>query len=983
MKRRVQMLRMVYLLLMFVFPFSVFAQETISGKVTDAADGSSIPGATVLIKGTTSGTTTGIDGTYSLKVKSGQTLAFSFVGYETLEVIVSDQKVINVQLKSKSTSLNEVVVIGYGAVKKSDATGSVTSVSAKDFNRGSITTPQELLMGKTAGVVISNPTGAPGSAATIRIRGGSSLNASNDPLIVVDGVPIDNGTVSGNSNFLSFINPNDIETFTVLKDASATAIYGSRASNGVIIITTKKGTKGKTSINYNGSVSLSVPTAFLDVYSGDEIRNIAFEHKDLFGASSFEKLGSTNTNWQKEIFRTAVSTDHNLSVMGAVLSLPYRVSVGYTNQQGILKNTDMNRITGALNLNPTFLNNSLKVNLNAKGMHTNNNYGSDGAVGNAINMDPSQVIKDGNEVSAGYFQWNNYGSNLGTPNPVEQAMEADNKSVVNRFIGNIEFNYTFPFLKDLGAVLNLATDYTKSDGHNNRPVTSPSTLTAPYVNGRFNDYSAEATNKLLDFYFKYNKSLSEIKSKIEATAGYSYQKFTYENYSYTYQLIDEAHPYQKPTDSASHFDPNLVLVSFFGRLNYTFADNYLLTFTLRDDGSSRFNADNRWGLFPSAAFAWKIKDAFLPDAKNLSDLKLRLGWGKTGQQDIGGRLPYMPLYNVSSPGSYYYIDGQYIPTLRPAAYDPKIKWEETTTINAGVDFGFMDGKISGSFDIYKRTTEDLLNSVEIPTGSNFSNRLYTNVGTLENKGCELTLNAIPVSTKDQTLNLSLNLTYNVNKITQLTFSDDESYKILYGDAFTGIKQVTMVGYAGYSFFVNKQVYDSDGNPIEGLYEDLSGKGGVVNGDNDDKYIYHNPTPDYLMGFSARYNYKGFDASLSARGSIGNYVYNAVAAGASYDQMYQIGYWHNEPKYLDDTKFVKRQFTSDYFVENASFLKIDNATVGYNFGYDKNKTYRLSFTVQNALTFTKYSGIDPEVNGGIDNNFYPRPRTFMVGFSLGL
>ena len=961
----------------------VFGQQVrVSGTVTDAADRQTLPGVNVVVKGTLTGAITGIKGEYSLMANPGDVLVFSFIGYVPLEVPVGNETVINVALRTDVTALEEVVVIGYGSVKKGDATGSVSAISSKDFNKGAITSPQDLLVGKSAGVVITNAGGAPGSGATIRVRGGSSLNASNDPLVIIDGVPIDNNNVSGSSNILSFVNPNDIETFTVLKDASATAIYGSRASNGVILITTKKARAGSAlSVSYDGSVSVANAIAFVDVFSGDEIRKLALEKSGLFGIDNLNLLGTQNTNWQKEIFRPAVSNDHNLSFTGSVKSLPYRVSVGYTDQNGILKNTDMQRITGSLNLNPTFLNDALKVNVNLKGMNTHHNFGETGAIGSAVNMDPTQVIKDWNTRSADYFQWANYGANLGTANPVEQALAADNRSLVQRLIGNVQLDYALPFLSGLRANLNLATDYSDSNGHNNRPVTSPSVLTAPLY-GKLTDFNGTNYNNLLDFYLNYNKDLASVNSVIDVTAGYSWQHFKREGDNYTRSIVDATHPYQK-SDSSSYVTENY-LVSFFGRVNYTLADKYLLTFTLRDDGSSRFAEKNRWGLFPSAAFAWKLKDeSFLRDVDAVTDLKLRLGWGVTGQQDIGNDYPAQALYRESSEGSYYYIDGKYIPTLRPDAYDPDIKWEETTTMNIGLDFGFVNDRITGSFDIYKRVTDDLLNSVTVSSGSNFSNTLLTNVGSLENKGAELSLNFIPVSRNDMHLTVGFNATYNVNEITKLLLTDDPSYiGILYGEAMTGQKQVTRVGHPSYSFFVNRQVYDVNGKPIEGLYVDESGEGGVVNGDNADKYIYHNPVADFLLGLSARFEYRDFDFSATARGSIGNYVYNQIAAGASYDQMQQIGYWKNFTRALDQTDFVKRQFTSDYFVENASFLKLDNVSAGYNFG----KLFgtvgaRVSFTVQNALILTKYSGLDPEVPGGIDNNFYPRPRTFMLGIGL--
>lgn len=949
-------------------------QSVFSGKVTDSSSGEALPGVSIVVKGTTNGTISNFDGDFTLSVNRGDVIQFSFIGYKTQEIAAQGQQALRVALVVDTEQLDEVVVIGYGQIKKSDATGAISTVSSKDFNKGAITSPQDLLMGKSAGVVITTAGGAPGSGATIRIRGGSSLNASNDPLIIIDGVPIANDNISGSSNFLAFVNPNDIETFTVLKDASSTAIYGSRASNGVILITTKKGKVGSAMrISYDGNTSVSSATKFMDVYSGDEIRQIAYDHKDLFGADSFTKLGNQNTNWQKEIYRDAISHDHNLSVSGAYKTLPYRVSIGYTDQNGILKNTDMKRMTASVSLDPSFFDGTLKVNINAKGMNTDTNFGDTGAVGSAINMDPSKPVMDGNAASAGYFQWANYGASLGTPNPVEQLMAADNKSNVKRVIGNIQFNYQLPFIPELRANLNLATDYAESTGHNNRPKTSPSVLTDPTV-GRTSNYTGKNQNDLLDFYLNYTKTLDQINSKVDATAGYSWQHFQREGMNYRKGV----------TDSISPFITENQLVSFFGRLNYTLAERYLLTLTLRDDGSSRFAKGNQWGLFPSAAFAWKIKDeSFLKNVKAVSDLKLRLGWGVTGQQDVGNDYPAQAKYRSSSPGNYYPINGVFLPTLRPDAYDPDIKWEETTTQNIGLDFGFIDDRISGSLDVYNRVTNDLLNEVTVPTMSNFSNRLLTNVGSLENKGVEFTLNLIPVSLKDMSLNLGFNVTYNENKITKLLSNDDPNYiGILYGDGMTGQKQVTRVGYPPYSFFLNKQVYDANGNPIEGMYVDLSGEGGTVNGDNADKYLFKNPVADVLLGFSARFNYKNFDISASTRASIGNHVYNQVDAGSSYDQMYQIGYWKNFPTYLSDTKFVKRQFTSDYFVDNASFFKLDNVSAGYNFDnlFDK-MTARLSFTVQNVLTITNYKGIDPEVAGGIDNNFYPRPRTFMLGINL--
>ena len=955
----------------------------VKGKIVDG-DGLPLIGANVVVKGTTNGTITNIDGEYFIqKVPTGeQTLVTSFIGYaneeQVVNVIAGQTATVNFTLIEDIAQLDELVVIGYGKVKKEDATGSVSVVSAKDFNQGNITSPQDLIVGKSAGVVITSDGGAPGSGATIRIRGGSSLTASNDPLIIVDGVPMSENNVGGSSNPLSIINPNDIETFTVLKDASATAIYGSRASNGVILITTKKGKAGKPlSVTYNVSASVQMPISFVDVYTGDEFRAIADEQSAIFDPTLYDLLGTENTDWQKEIFRTSLSHDHSLSLSGAYKFLPYRFSVGYTDQQGILENTDMQRVTSSVSLNPTFFDDALKVNVNAKVMSTNHNYGDEGAIGSAVSMDPTQSINDTMPGLDGYFQWQAYGANLGTPNPVQQALGADNQSDVLKFIGNVQLEYALPFLPELKANLNLATDYANGQGHNNRTATSPNTLLGEYVAGRINTYENINTNHLLDFYVNYNKELGM--HSLDITAGYSWQHFTRETSSNTLSVVDTV----VPALYDESFNENY-LVSFFGRANYGLFDRYLLTGTIRYDGTSRF-ANNPWGVFPSAAFAWKInKESFMENVAVVSDLKLRLGWGVTGQQNVNENYyAGQAIYTEASEGSYYMINGKFLPTLRPDAYDPDIKWEETTTQNIGFDFGFMEDRITGTFDLYNRVTKDLLNTVTIPSGSNFSNTVLTNVGSLENNGYEIAINAVAVSKPDVSLNIGLNFTHNTNKVTKLLLTDDPEYiGILYGSAFTGTNQVTRVGYPAYSFFVNQQLYDVNGNPIEGLYVDLSEEGGTVSGDNNDKYILHNPAPDYLLGFSFRFSYKDFDLSGSARANIGNYVYNGVAAGASYDQMQQIGYWKNMPVALSDTRFVERQFTSDYFVENASFFRFDNISAGYNLNDIIDKAdLRVNFTVQNVLTITKYSGLDPEVNGGIDNNFYPRPRTFTLGLSL--
>jgi TonB-linked SusC/RagA family outer membrane protein len=987
-------MKAIWFLFFALLTLSVTAQEkTITGKVTDRS-GLPIPGVSVIVKGNTGATVTGtvtdMDGKYTIKATPDvKILYYSFVGMKPGTETINSRSVINVVLDEEVVAVGDVVVIGYGTVKKSDVTGAVTTVTSKDFNKGAITSPQDLIVGKSAGVVITSNSGAPGAGATIRIRGGSSLSATNDPLIIVDGVPLDSRTISGMGNPLASVNPNDIETFTVLKDASATAIYGSRASNGVILITTKRGKVGSAlKITYDGNVSVASPVKYADVYSGDEFRKMAWDHKNLYDVAGFARLGQENTNWQKEIFRTAVSTDHNISLSGATKTMPYRVSVGQTMQNGILTNTDMNRTTVSVGADPTFFEDHLKVTVNAKAMNIDNNYGNTDAIASAVSMDPTKPVRNGNSRYGGYYTWTIDGTPNGQEtafgsNPVAQANLRDNKANGKRIIGNVQVDYKFKMVPGLRANLNAGLDLTKTKGHDNTDTIA--SWQRRGVWGQKRDYNGKYSNKLLDFYFNYNKDLKSISSKIDVTAGYSWNHFWRDEDRLQVSIIDAKHPRVPASDSASTATESY-LVSFFGRMNYTLFERYMLTVTIRDDGSSRFAKANRWGLFPSAAFAWKIKDeSFLRDVNAVSDLKLRLGWGVTGQQNIlDNDYPAQAQYRGSLRGYSYQFGNNFLQTLRPNAYDENIKWESTTTQNAGLDFGFVNNRITGSIDVYKRVTDDLLNKVAIPNGSNFSNVLLTNVGSMENKGAEFSLNVKPISTKDQDLTIGFNISYNENKITKLLRTDDPNYIGIPtgGGIYSGNSQIQQVGSPLNSFFVNKQVYDANGNPVEGVYVDLSGKGGAVNGIDKNKYTYKSPAAKYLMGLSARYAYKNFDIGASSRISIGNYVYNAVASGASYDIRYALGYWANAPKFLEDTKFVTRQPYSDYFVQNASFFKLDNLNAGYNIdNIMKNVNARVSFTVQNVFTITKYNGIDPEVDGGVDNNFYPRPRSFILGVNL--
>jgi TonB-linked SusC/RagA family outer membrane protein len=843
-----------------------------------------------------------------------------------------------------------------------------------------MTSPQDLIVGRVAGVSVVSNSGAPGSGSTIRIRNGSSLNASNDPLIVIDGFPVDNASPGGLANPLATLNPNDIETFTVLKDASATAIYGSRASNGVIIITTKKGKQGKLQLGYNGNLSVSTPAKYLDVMDGNEYRALVNKMAETgasgINAAAVAKLGTANTDWQKEIFRTAVSHDHLVSASGAVKNFPYRVSYGFTDQQGILKNTSVNRHSLNINLTPTFLNGDLRVTLSAKGSVINSEFGEAGAVGNAISFDPTQPVRDGNETYGGFFSWLSKGANSGNSNPVAQVEQTSNNGVGHRFIGNAQFDYVLPFFRDVTATLNLGMDKTSTNGYNRVPLNAGFQHATGVLNGRDNTYGAENKSELLDFYLKYNKEIND--HKIDMTAGYGWQHFYREEGSDNVSTTDTSRFQAK----GEYF-----LVSFFGRLNYSYKGKYFLTGTVRQDGTSR--TKDHWGTFPSAVIAWQLKEeSFLSGIEAISNLKLRAGWGITGQQDVGTNwYPYLAVYRRSDDEGQYQLGDKFYYTQRPQPYDANFKWELTTTYNVGLDFGLFNDVVSGSVEYYQKDTEDLINYIQIPPGVNFSNFLTTNIGSMRNKGIEVTLNASLIDRADLKWTFGTNFTSISSEITKLNLIDfPGSLGVLTVgnigvDAFI---QNHAVGYPAWSYFTYKQVYNESGMPIENLYVDVSGQGGSVVGNNNNKYRYHRPQSDYLFGFNSRVSYKALDFSFSSRLSIGNYVYNRVESGnAFYNNVYQLQHFRNVPTYITDTEFVTGQQYSDYYVQNASFFKMDNVSLGYSFDelfVDKLKA-RLSLTVQNAFVVTKYKGVDPEVDGGIDNNFYPRPRTFLFGINV--
>ncbi|NBA85447.1 SusC/RagA family TonB-linked outer membrane protein [Emticicia sp. CRIBPO] len=959
-----------------------FAQRTVKGKVSDSVDGSGMPGVTVQVKGELTGTQTDINGEYQIMAKETATLVFSFIGKISQEIVVGNQSVINVTLADNAQTLGEVVVIGYGSQKKKDLTGSIVSVSSEDFVKGQITTPEQLVSGKLAGVQITSNGGAPGSGSTIRIRGGSSLTANNDPLIVLDGVPLDKNKIEGSPNALSLINPNDIETFTVLKDASATAIYGSRASNGVIIITTKKGTKsGKMSVNFSTLLSTSIRTKNIETLSADQFREMITTR----GSEAQQALlGTENTVWADQIYKTAITSDNNLSISGSVKKMPYRVSLGYLNQNGILKTSNLGRTSASVALSPMFLDNHLKVDVNLKGSITNNRFADQGAIGAAVFFDPTQPVYSKTDRFSGYFEWldpaTGKPNTLAPRNPLALLESRNNSSDVQRSIGNIVFDYKFHFLPDLRANLNLGYDVSKSDGIN---YVSDSASIAYNRNGQDLVYTQNKNNKTLEFYLNYVKDLPSIGSRIDIMGGYSYQDFLRENTNLDKNLNGEVF-----TDF--RYKTQNTLVSFYGRANYALLDKYLLTFTLRRDGSSRFSPDNRWGLFPSAALAWKIsEEGFLKNSAVLSDLKLRLGYGVTGQQDIGvdnpNDYPYLARYTLSQSTAQYQFGNTFIQTLRPEGYDANIKWEETRTYNAGIDFALKTARISGSLDYYMRETKDLLSVIPVPAGSNLTNQILTNVGNIENSGVEFALNTSPVIRPKFSWDLGFNITYNKNTITNLTKVADPTFPgVLTGGISGGVGntvQIHTVGYPTNTYFVYNQVYDAAGKPIEGVYEEMNGDGVITP---DDRVRMKDPQADVFLGFTSQFTFGKFTAGFVSRANFGNYNYNNVNSQAGVFRPNSTPYLTNVTTDALKSGFTNSQYFSNYYLQNASFFRIDNINFGYSLGkiFNKKADATLSGNIQNALVITKYKGLDPEISGGIDNNFYPRPRVFTLGLNIG-
>jgi iron complex outermembrane receptor protein len=988
---------------------------TVAGTVVDA-QGEPVIGASVVEKGTTVATSTGPDGKFTLSVSAPEAvLVFNYLGYKQVERPASAVGATPVALEEDQMQLDEVVVIGYGTVKKKDLTGSVNTVRAEEINRGAVTSAQEMLMGKAPGVLVTLGDGGPGSGSTIRVRGGSSLRASNDPLIVIDGVPVSNDAAPGMANGLALLNPNDIESFSILKDASATAIYGSRASNGVIMITTKKGqaqggSGQKVLLTYNSSYSVVVNSKRFPTMTADEYRSFMlteFPEGTDNGSKARSLMGDASTDWQAQVFRPAFATDQNLSALGnvsvgGIMKMPYRVSLGYASENGTLKTSHVQNGNVNVSLSPSFLDDHLNVTLNAKGIYSKNSYADGGTAAGAAYFDPTHDVYFRNADGSidytranGYFSWFDpiggaTPNSLSDPNPMARLYDQYNNSDAYRFLGNVQVDYKLHWLPELRLNLNLAMDETRDSEKNGVSVGSFFAMKDNEARdiGKYHKEAKKRSNELIDFYASYAKDFDA--HRVDAMAGYSWQHFYTENDGIDYFNVTNDVWNDAPLWATEYY-----LLSFFGRLNYSYGGKYLATFSLRDDASSRFSKDNRWGLFPAAAVAWTISEEdFLKSQRLLSSLKLRLGWGMTGQQEINaGDYPYLARYNLStSPGTSYNMGDGYYPVLKPDAYDENIKWETTETYNAGIDYGFLRGRINGSLDFYFRRTHDLLNEVNVPLGSNFSNRVLTNVGNMENKGVELSIGAVILQSKDFTWDAGFNITWQDTKITKLLVSDNPDYFIATGGAGFGTGnevQLFKVGYTPYSFHLFQQVYRPDGQPVQNALVDRNPDGQTTPAD---KYISgKKATPDVFFGLNSKVTWKEWDFGFNAHASLGNWMFNSTWAQNSTTDKPKAFLVQNQLNNLS-TLITKTGFTgtntteqqlSDLFLEDASFFRMDDITLGYTVRdiAGTKLSLRSAFTVQNVFVLTGYSGMDPEIYGGIDNGMWPRPRTFSLRLGL--
>ncbi|SDF43927.1 SusC/RagA family TonB-linked outer membrane protein [Cellulophaga baltica] len=1017
-----------FFLIMLFVPLWAISQEQISGLVTDQTTGDPLPGVSIILKGTTKGVSTDFDGNYTISANQNDILQFSYIGYKSIEEKIAGTT-LNVSLETDTQLLEEVVLIGYGSAKKEDLTGSVDVLSSKDFNQGSVVSADQLLTGKMAGVRITSNGGQPDAAPNIRIRGGSSLSANNSPLIVIDGIPVDNTNPAGVGNPLSLINPNDIESFSVLKDASATAIYGSRASNGVIIIATKKGTTGEVKFNFTSDVSVSNVASTIDVMDSDQYVNfISTYHPSFTNLLGVDDPNTTvtdnpltaaiegriigDTNWQDEIFRTAISTNTNFSARANLGGkIPFRGSIGYTNTGGVVKTNDYERVTLSLKLTPAFLDDHLKVSLNAKGLFSDKNaIDEGGALGGAINMDPTKPVLDTSADNrfGGFYQNTIVDGNRllldGQSNPLALLKQRQRPEQVARILASLELDYKLHALPELRAVLNLGLEASKANIEETYLDNSIATyrfnnadtdINTNYVFNPGVNYTEDQdiTNTTLDAYLVYTKEFESFVKRFEVQGGYSYQNFENDGTKKIFRYDDETGIREElidPNNLTNRYFNVLNLQSFFGRTNIDLANQFLVTLSFRADGSSLFTKENRWGYFPAAAVAWKIgKAGFVANSNTINDLKLRLGAGKTGQQDITGAVGYYPsspLFEIGSTTSQYLAG---VNLYSAKAFNPDLTWEKTTTYNVGLDFDlFAKGIMSGSVDFYQKETKDLLAKTAVPPGQALSDAFVQNVGETESKGFEVNLNINPITTENFRLEFNSNVGYNRSEVTSLKDVTRITASESGLPTGTGVSLAYhTVGYQPYSAWVFKQVYDLNGDPISNAFVDINGDN-IIN--NDDRY-YETLRPNWTFGFGLNLNYKNWDLSSSFRGQIGGQVYNARRLTSGWIDRAIPNNSNSLSNVLDfnsdtaTTSFVNVQGNipfSDYFLEDASFLRMENIVIGFRVpNFLKDASLRIYGAANNLFVISDYSGQDPENFNAIDNNFYPRPRVFTLGLNL--
>lgn len=957
---------------MLLLPLVMFAQQAVKGKVTEAAGGTALPGVGVIIKGTAIGAATDFDGNYMLEnVKPEDVLVFSYVGFNAQSITVGSKTTINVVLTESAESLDEVVIIGYGSARKEDLTGSVDLLTAEDFNQGPVVSAQQLISGKIAGVSVTSASGAPGEGQEIIIRGLGSLSLKSSPLIVVDGIPLNDGGVGGSRNPLDLINPNDIENMVVLKDASATAIYGSRAANGVILITTKKGKDSEFKFNLNTSTTSYLAIDQVDVLSASQFTDLINSTGD---ANAIGRLGTSTTNWQDEIYTDAFGADHSFSALGSAYGVPMRVSLGFSDHDGTLKRDNFKRTTASLNLTPSLLEDHLKIELNARGMYTENTFANRDAISAAVNLDPTQSVFDPNSRFDNYFAWtgpNGYQLNLAPSNPVALINLIDDTAEVRRVIANAKFDYNLHFLPELTATVNVG--YDKSNSHG-RKITSELIPTSDAsFNGSRTTYTQEATNKLFDAYATYKKIFSNLHN-LNLVAGYSYQSFEFDNFSYDSEKEEDGNDFEFIDKSKN------VLLSYFGRLNYDFNSKYLITATLRADASSKLNPNDRWGYFPSLAVAWNIHREDFMKESFINELKLRAGYGEVGNVNGLGDYNFITRYTGSQSTANYQFGDAFYQTFRPEPINEDLRWEVGRTLNIGLDYGLFNRRITGSINAYIKETKDLIASAFIDPFTNFGNRIDKNIGDMENKGIEFAIDVIPVKTEDVEWSIGYNVAFNKNEVTKLPFN--QAVGGISGGVGNNIQTHTE-GESPYSFLVYQQVYDNAGTPIEGVYVDRNSDN-IIN--DNDRYIYKDPYADVIMGLNTNLNFKNWDLAVVTRANIGNYAYNNVASSTGHlrraTENNILTNLHADQLVTGFINTTENNLLSDHYITEASFFKVDNITLGYRLDNAiKNTVLRFYGSVQNVATITDYKGLDPEITGGIDNNFYPRPRSLVLGVNI--